>query len=277
MRQRFSNPLALLANTYNPPPSYNSQKIQYHTQTSEVYQPYQHYQSNTPITQQLIQSPPLQNYAPIIVHQPPTLEPDTGFAVLTFVPTDDPIASLNKAMIFLISRLCGQCWKESSFSSKSYQYNWKCRGKSTKGNQCYNYNGEGHIAKQCTAKKRVKDSEWFKDKMLFAQAQEAGVVLNDEQDDFLADSLEEINDCEDLQLQATINFKADHIDAYDLDYDDEATANAIFMENLSLVGFINDDTVEPCYDYNILSEISYYDTYHDIDMLNLSELEYIEK
>ncbi|GKA78107.1 hypothetical protein Tco_0784644 [Tanacetum coccineum] len=37
----------------------------------------------------------------------------------------------------------------------------------------YNYNSEGHIAKQCTAKKRAKDSEWFKDKILLAQAQEA--------------------------------------------------------------------------------------------------------
>ncbi|GJV46428.1 hypothetical protein Tco_1430964 [Tanacetum coccineum] len=36
-----------------------------------------------------------------------------------------------------------------------------------------------------------QDSEWFKDKMLLAQEQEAGVVLNDEQHDFLADSLEE--------------------------------------------------------------------------------------
>ncbi|GKA34662.1 retrovirus-related pol polyprotein from transposon TNT 1-94 [Tanacetum coccineum] len=104
--------------------------------------------------------------------------------------------------------------------------------------RCYNCNSEGHIAKQCTTKKKVKDSEWFKDKMLLAQAQEAGV--------------------------------ADHVDAYDLDCDDEATTNAIFMANLSPVGSINGDTVEPHYDSNILSEVPHYDTYHDTDVLNPS-------
>ncbi|GJS71427.1 retrovirus-related pol polyprotein from transposon TNT 1-94 [Tanacetum coccineum] len=121
--------------------------------------------------------------------------------------------------------------------------------------RCYNCNVEGHIAKQCTAKKRVKDSKWFKDKMLFAQAQEAGVVLNDEQQDFLANNLEETDDCKDLQLQATVNFKADHVDAYDSNCDDKAIANAIFMAHLSPIGSINDDMVEPRYDSDILSEI----------------------
>ncbi|GJU49425.1 hypothetical protein Tco_1218980 [Tanacetum coccineum] len=125
-----------------------------------------------------------------------------------------------------------------------------------------------HIAKQCITKKRMKDSEWFKDKMLLAQAQESGVVLNKEQHDFLADNLEETNDCEDLQLQATTNFKANHVDAYDSHCDDEATTNAIFMENLSPVGSLNDDTVEPRYDSDMLFKIPYYDTYYDSDMLN---------
>ncbi|GJR94014.1 hypothetical protein Tco_0266188 [Tanacetum coccineum] len=96
MRQQIPEPLALLANTYNPPPSYISQQIQYHTQPPDVYQLYQHYQSNTPITQQLIQSPPLQSYAPTVVQQPPTIQPDTGFVVPTFLPTDDPIAVSTK-------------------------------------------------------------------------------------------------------------------------------------------------------------------------------------
>ncbi|GKF70388.1 hypothetical protein Tco_0203445 [Tanacetum coccineum] len=49
--------------------------------------------------------------------------------------------------------------------------------------RCYNYKGEGNYAKQCTSKKRVKDSEWFKEKMLLAQQQEAWIEISDEQQD----------------------------------------------------------------------------------------------
>nr|GFA80288.1 hypothetical protein [Tanacetum cinerariifolium] len=68
------------------------------------------------------------------------------------------------------------------------------------------------------------------------------------------------------------------VDAYDLDCDDKAITNAIFKENLSPVGSLNDDTVEPRYDSGILFEVPHYDTYHDSDMLNsdIQELGYIE-
>ncbi|GJU01436.1 hypothetical protein Tco_1111774 [Tanacetum coccineum] len=112
----------------------------------------------------------------------------------------------------------------------------------------YNYKGKGHITKQCTAKKRVKDSEWFKEKMLLAQAQEAG-------------------------LHTTSNFKADHVDAFDSYCDDEATASAIFMASLSHAGSINGDTVGPTYDSDILSKVPYYNTYHETDVLNPVVLE----
>nr|GEZ96761.1 hypothetical protein [Tanacetum cinerariifolium] len=92
--------------------------------------------------------------------------------------------------------------------------------------------------------------------MLLAQAQEAGVVLDEEQQDFLADSLEETNDyC-----------------------DDEATTNEIFMANMSHVGSLNDDTVLLHYDSDTLSKVPHYDTYRDSDMFNsnIQELGYIE-
>ncbi|GJV19789.1 putative reverse transcriptase domain-containing protein [Tanacetum coccineum] len=140
--------------------------------------------------------------------------------------TDDPIADLNKAMIFL----------RSSYSLRYPPKNNQLQNSSNPRTQATIQNGQvtvqnvqGHIAKQCTTKKRVKDSEWFKDKMLLAQVQEAGVVLNEEQHDFLSDSLEETDDFDGLQLQTIINFKADHVDAYDSDCNDEATTNAILI------------------------------------------------
>ncbi|GJX42951.1 integrase, catalytic region, zinc finger, CCHC-type containing protein [Tanacetum coccineum] len=182
MRQRNPKQLALLANTYNPPSSYNSQQI---------------------------------HYAPTVVQEPPTIQPDPEFVVPTFLPTHDPIASLNKAMIFLSCR-----------QSQGYA---------------------GNARKNQASRARVVNI--------------VGNAGTNQPRDFLADSLEETNDCEDLWLQATANFKADHVDAYDSDCDDEATVNAIFMENLSLVGSINDDMVESYLEYikNIVSNNEAYD------------------
>nr|GFB39849.1 hypothetical protein [Tanacetum cinerariifolium] len=41
--------------------------------------------------------------------------------------------------------------------------------------KCYNCNGTGHIAWNCTQPKRPQNFEYFKDKMLLMQAQENGV------------------------------------------------------------------------------------------------------
>ncbi|GJV70199.1 retrovirus-related pol polyprotein from transposon TNT 1-94 [Tanacetum coccineum] len=215
------------------------------------------------ITNQALQSPPLQSYALTVVQQPPTYQPDTGLAIPTFLPSDDLIESLNKAMIFLslVYRLKfpstnSQLQTSSNPRTQATNQNDQVMVHNVQGRQSQGYmgnagNNQTSGARQCTARKRVKDSEWFKDKMLLAQAQEAGVLLNEEQHDFLADSLEKINDCKDLELQATTNFKANHIDAYDSDCDDEATTKEIFMVNLLLVGSLNDDTVETHYDSDI--------------------------
>ncbi|GJS47943.1 hypothetical protein Tco_0598064 [Tanacetum coccineum] len=113
--------------------------------------------------------------------------------------------------------------------------------------------------KDLTPEKKVKDSEWFKENMLLAQAQKARVILQEEQQDFLVDGLEDLDsDCNDLQLHTTSIFKANHVGAFDLDCDETPTASAIFMARLSHAGLVNGDDVNATDDSDILSK--YMDT-----------------
>ncbi|GJV19775.1 hypothetical protein Tco_1368795 [Tanacetum coccineum] len=48
----------------------------------------------------------------------------------------------------------------------------------------YNYNEKGHCARVCP-KPRVRDSNYFKEHMLLAKKYEAGIDLNDEENEFL--------------------------------------------------------------------------------------------
>ncbi|GJS52993.1 integrase, catalytic region, zinc finger, CCHC-type containing protein [Tanacetum coccineum] len=62
--------------------------------------------------------------------------------------------------------------------------------------QCYNCSGKGHYARNCP-KPRVRDSKYFMEQMLLAKQDEAGVILTDEQNDFLfadASRMEEIEE-----------------------------------------------------------------------------------
>nr|GEZ99113.1 hypothetical protein [Tanacetum cinerariifolium] len=62
--------------------------------------------------------------------------------------------------------------------------------------QCYNCSGKGHYSRNCP-KPRVWDSKYFMEQMLLAKKDEVGVIITDEQNDFLyadASRLEEIED-----------------------------------------------------------------------------------
>nr|GEU50229.1 hypothetical protein [Tanacetum cinerariifolium] len=64
--------------------------------------------------------------------------------------------------------------------------------------KCYNCQG-GHMARQCTQPKRPRNVAWFKEKLMLAEAQEAGQILDEEQFSFLADP-----DCDDLSSAKAI-------------------------------------------------------------------------
>ncbi|GKA35320.1 hypothetical protein Tco_0721811 [Tanacetum coccineum] len=98
---------------------------------------------------------------------------------------------------------------------------------------CYNYRGEGHVARQCKEKKRAKDSQYFKDNMLLMEAKEKGAVLDAEAEAFLADVECTAPYDQPLVITTTNVFEVSHKDEYDSDMDEGPNAAAAFMANLS--------------------------------------------
>nr|GEZ55519.1 retrovirus-related Pol polyprotein from transposon TNT 1-94 [Tanacetum cinerariifolium] len=126
--------------------------------------------------------------------------------------------------------------------------------------KCYNCNGTGHIAQNCTQPKRPQNSEYYKDKMLLMQAQENRVALDAEQLLFLAGGQDNAFDddvdeqpVQDFALNVDNVFQADDCDAFDSDVDEAPTTQTMYMANLSSTDPVTDEA-GPSYDSDILSE-----------------------
>ncbi|GJU65852.1 hypothetical protein Tco_1247687 [Tanacetum coccineum] len=121
---------------------------------------------------------------------------EVRFAVPVFSPGDDPIACLNKVMVFLTAVA----------SSRFPSTNNQLRTSSMAESQCNKYRrdkvkvilvlGKGHMARQCTQPKQPRNATWYKEKAMLIE----------------------------------------DLDTYDSDYDDISNAQEVLMANISNYG-----------------------------------------
>nr|GEW03879.1 integrase, catalytic region, zinc finger, CCHC-type, peptidase aspartic, catalytic [Tanacetum cinerariifolium] len=107
---------------------------------------------------------------------------------------------------------------------------------------CYNFRKEGHVLRECKENKRVKDSQYFKDKMLLMEAKEKGAVLDAEAKAFLADVECTAPYDQPLTITTTNIFEVSHEDMYNYNVDEGPHAAAAFMANLSSTSGTNGAT-----------------------------------
>ncbi|GJR91489.1 hypothetical protein Tco_0215500, partial [Tanacetum coccineum] len=124
-------------------------------------------------------------------------------------------------------------------------------------------------AREYPRQKRLQDSDYFKDKMLLMQAQENGVVLDEEMLLFLAGEQvtnfdDDVDDPNEKHLALNVDhiFEADQCDAFDSDVDEAPNIQTMFMVNLSSEDPIYDEA-RPSYDSNTPFEVQDHDTFVD--------------
>ncbi|GJW98192.1 putative ribonuclease H-like domain-containing protein [Tanacetum coccineum] len=149
-----------------------------------------------------------------------------------------------------------------SYAGTGYKGNATSSGGNNAGGQarvvkCYNCQGEGHMARQCTQPKRPRNAAWFKDKAMLAEAQESGQILDEEQLAFLADPGIPDGQAAQTTIPNNAAFQTEDLDAYDSDCDDVSNAKAVLMANLSNYGS------------DVISEVPHSEPYHN-DMDNQS-------
>ncbi|GKB05100.1 putative ribonuclease H-like domain-containing protein [Tanacetum coccineum] len=248
--------------------------------------------------------PQIAYQSPRVSTQPITESPlvDSSFVVPVFSPRDDLIACLNKATTFLtvvasswfpltnnqlrtssnprnqatiqdgrvtVQQVQGR--QRQSYSGTGYKSNATSSGGYNASGQarvvkCYNYQGEGHMARQCTQPKRPRNAAWYKDKAMLAEAQEAGQILDEKQLAFLVDP--GVPDGQSVQtiIPNNVAFQTEDLDIYDSDYDDISNAKAVLMANISNYGS------------DVISEVPHSETYlNDMENQGVHAMQDIEQ
>ncbi|GKB44974.1 integrase, catalytic region, zinc finger, CCHC-type containing protein, partial [Tanacetum coccineum] len=158
---------------------------------------------------------------------------DSGLAVPVFNKGNDPIDD-GRVTVQQVQR------RHNSFGAGSS----RTKSKGQRVVKCFNYQGEGHMAKQCPKPKRKRDASWFWETILLVEAQGNG--------------------------------KDDDLDAYDSDCDELNTAKVALMANLSHYGsdalaeVYNPDNV----DNNMINQVvQVMPSFEQSNVVNYSETE----
>ncbi|GJS95798.1 hypothetical protein Tco_0802766 [Tanacetum coccineum] len=182
MNERVYNPQSQSASVTHQVSMFHPQSYQViHPQSSQVIHPQSSHMIH-PQSSQVIHPQSSQALAISLQSSADPIQFDSGLVIPYFLPTDDPLECLNKALAFMCTTLA------SSYPSTNNQLETS-----------------SNLMNQCTQPTKVRNFAWFKEKMLLAQVQEAGIALNG-------------------------------IDLYDSNCDDISTAKAVLMANLSSYG-----------------------------------------
>ncbi|GJZ31665.1 hypothetical protein Tco_0576712 [Tanacetum coccineum] len=185
-----------------------------------------------------------QSYQPPDVHQPSQASfplMDSGPVVLSFIPSDDLIASLNKAMAFISIAFTPRNPPTNNHlrTLKRLFVATIVKRKATWQDSALN-------------PKRPRNYAWFKEKAMFAEALESGMVLDEEQIAFLAYNEDTVTTIQlSQEIPTPVAFQIDDLDAFDSDCDEAPSASVVLMAELSL------------YDSEVLSNVLIHDNYLD--------------
>nr|GEU70870.1 retrovirus-related Pol polyprotein from transposon TNT 1-94 [Tanacetum cinerariifolium] len=155
------------------------------------------------------------------------IHPQSKHVVPLFLPTDDPLKCLNKALAFMCTTFASSHPSNTiqleNSSNPMHQVVMPERHTLSYVGNCSM--GNDHIARRYTQLQKV---QWLKQQMMLAQLQEAGIQLSKEQLAILADTGEKVNfgPCAFIVTTNAL-FQSDGIDLYNSNCDEIPTAQAI--------------------------------------------------
>ncbi|GJW14621.1 hypothetical protein Tco_0018754 [Tanacetum coccineum] len=154
---------------------------------------------------------------------------ESSLAVHVINQGDDPIDAINKMMSFLSTVVICRIRDNTSGTGGNYSGQQRVV-------KCFNYQGEGHMVRQCLKPMRKRDATWFREKVLLVEAQGNAKVLNEEELEFLADPGIAKGPVTQSVITHNAAYQADDLDAYDSDCDEISIAKVVLIANLSSYG-----------------------------------------